>query len=285
MNTRETQSTQRGANRGFSTVFSAGGVANKIDTVRANIVDDVKAVMNAAKLVLSEAGVIRVLVQQGGKVMMGNTIDPNIILQQISGRSSYEAKSSYLPTSEDEALSDGLDTPYFDSVFACGDYWLPLSLRFSVRSSKVLDNSQLVDGPNITQRVAKNPKTVNVSFDIERRERTSDLQSQDYIEATSIRYSSDSSTDKQAIYKLTKVLSELFENSDVFEVQNPVLNDEIGINWAVMTDYHFSPDKGSTFARVSFTLQEVNVKDPLLYQSDTSTESTGIPTTKTTTNG
>lgn len=285
MNTRETQSTQRGASRGFSTVFSAGGVANKIDTVRANIVDDVKAVMNAAKLVLSEAGVIRVLVQQGGKVMMGNTTDPNIILQQISGRRSYEAKSSYLPTSEDEALSDGLDTPYFDSVFACGDYWLPLSLRFSVRSSKVLDNSQLVDGPNITQRVAKNPKTVNVSFDIERRERTSDLQSQDYIEATSIRYSSDSSTDKQAIYKLTKVLSELFENSDVFEVQNPVLNDEIGINWAVMTDYHFSPDKGSTFARVSFTLQEVNVKDPLLYQSDTSTESTGIPTTKTTTNG
>lgn len=285
MNTRETQSTQRGANRGFSTVFSAGGVANKIDTVRANIVDDVKAVMNAAKLVLSEAGVIRVLVQQGGKVRMGNTTDPNIILQQISGRSSYEAKSSYLPTSEDEALSDGLDTPYFDSVFACGDYWLPLSLRFSVRSSKVLDNSQLVDGPNITQRVAKNPKTVNVSFDIERRERTSDLQSQDYIEATSIRYSSDSSTDKQAIYKLSKVLSELFENSDVFEVQNPVLNDEIGINWAVMTDYRFSPDKGSTFARVSFTLQEVNVKDPLLYQSDTSTESTGIPTTKTTTNG
>lgn len=285
MNTRETQSTQGGADRVISTVLEAGGAVNKIDTIRTDILDDAKAVMNAAKLVLSEAGVIRVLIQQGGKITMGNTTDPDVIKQYASGRSSYTAKSSYLPTSEDEALSDGLDTPYFDSVFACGDYWLPLSLRFSVRSSKVLDNSQLVDGPNITQRVAKNPKMVNVSFDIERRERTDDLQAQNYVDATSIRYSSDSSTDKQAIYKLTKMLSDLFENNDVFEVQNSVLNDEIGINWAVMTDYRFSPDKGSTFARVSFTLQEVNVKDPLLYQSDTSTESTGIPTTKTAQNG
>lgn len=280
MDTRSRQSTEGSFDRTVTTVLQAGGVTSKVDAIRTGVIEEAKAAMNAAKLVLAEAGVMRVLIQQRGTVKMGNQTDPEIIKQIDSGRKSYEATTGYKSVEDNVALLDGRDTPYFDSVFACGDYWMPLSISFSVSSRKVLDNSQLVDGPNITQRVTKSPKMVNVSFSIERKELPQEEQNADYIEATSIRFSEDSTTDKQAIYKMTRMLQDLYENNDVFQVQNPVLNDEIGISWAVMTDYRFSPSEGSTFARVSFTLQEVNVNDPLLYQTDISDDSKGIPTEK-----
>lgn len=280
MNTRTHQTT-------FDISQQAGNAVNRavgdfkqgMDTVRTTAVDAAQAALHATKMVLAEAGVLRVMVQRFGTVRDNDrTVDLPPQHAAISvGMSSYTAATAYKRTAEDVAVLEGRDTPVFDNVFSCGDYWLPLSLQFSVNASKVLDNCQLVDGPNITQRVTRSPKTVNVSFALERKqERTPDTS---YVEAMSIRYARAESEEKRAVYKLTKFLMDLFENNDVFAVENPVLNDEIGMSWAVMTSYRFAPSIGSTFGSVSFTLQEVNVSDPLLYQSDIDT-SGGIPTTK-----
>lgn len=283
MNTRKTQSTQNEFDRAITPALEVG--SHQIDTIRTEVTHDVNLALHATKLVLSEAGVMRVLIQNGGKVRMGDKPSRAEAIRALGGKRSYSVATSDRLEAENQALRDGYDTPSLDSVFACGDYWMPLSISFAVRANKVLDNSQLVDGPSVTQRVSKSPRTVDVNFSIERRETPSNADNSAYVEATAIRYSQDETTDKQAIYKLTRVLADLFENNDVFQVKNPVLNDEIGISWAVMTDYRFSPDQGSTFGSVSFTLQEVNVNDPLLYQSDTQVQSGGVPTSKQTANG
>lgn len=280
MNTRTHQTT-------FDISQQAGNAVNRafgdfkqgMDTVRTTAVDAAQAALHATKMVLAEAGVLRVMVQRLGTVRDNDrTIDlPPKHAAMSAGMSSYTASTSYKETAEEVAVLEGRDTPAFDNVFSCGDYWLPLSLQFSVNASKVLDNCQLVDGPNITQRVTRSPKTVNVSFALERKQERTPGTS--YVEATSLRYARAESEEKRAVYKLTKFLMDLFENNDVFAVENPVLNDEIGMSWAVMTSYRFAPGIGSTFGSVSFTLQEVNVSDPLLYQSDIDT-SGGIPTTK-----
>lgn len=280
MNTRNHQTTfDLSQQAGNAIDRAAGNFKRGMDTVRTNAVDAAQAALHATKMVLAEAGVLRVMVQRFGTVRDNDRIAdlPPMHAAISAGMTSYTAATSYKETAEEVAMLEGRDTPAFDNVFSCGDYWLPLSLQFSVNASKVLDNCQLVDGPNITQRVTRSPKTVNVSFALERKQERTPGTS--YIEATSIRYSRSESEEARAVYKLTKFLMDLYENSDVFSVENPVLNDEIGISWAVMTSYRFAPSIGSTFGFVSFTLQEVNVSDPLLYQSDIEA-SGGVPTTK-----
>lgn len=280
MNTRNHQTTfDLSQQAGNAIDRAAGNFKRGMDTVRTNAVDAAQAALHATKMVLAEAGVLRVMVQRFGTVRDNDRIAdlPPMHAAISAGMTSYTAATSYKETAEEVAMLEGRDTPAFDNVFSCGDYWLPLSLQFSVNASKVLDNCQLVDGPNITQRVTRSPKTVNVSFALERKQERTPGTS--YIEATSIRYSRSESEEARAVYKLTKFLMDLYENSDVFSVENPVLNDEIGISWAVMTSYRFAPSIGSTFGFVSFALQEVNVSDPLLYQSDIET-SGGVPTTK-----
>ena len=158
----------------------------------------------------------------------------------------------------------------------CGDYYAPLSLNFSVSAQKITDESQLVDGINIVQRVAKGPKVVSVSFNIQRRE----AQEVEDMSATTIRRRNASGGDPTPVYKLTRFLDELYENDEVFAIENTVLNDEIGIGWAFIKSYRFSPMQGDTFGSINLVLQEVNIADPLLYTNSANTQdSQSVPTT------
>ena len=277
MNTRDHQNTQDTFTQAATHLQQAASSPEQIyQRAKDQVLDAADAVLNARKIVLSQAGIVRVLIESpGGKIRTGDNT-PEMSPAPLSTR---EYSTS---THEDDAqrISDALsgltDDPIADAIFVCGDYYAPLSLNFSVSAQKITDESQLVDGINIVQRVAKGPKVVSVSFNIQRRE----AQEVEDMSATTIRRRNARGGDPTPVYKLTRFLYELYENDEVFAIENTVLNDEIGIGWAFIKSYRFSPMQGDTFGSINLVLQEVNIADPLLYTNSANTQdSQSVPTT------
>ena len=277
MNTRDHQNTQDTFTQAATHLQQAASSPEQIyQRAKDQVLDAADAVLNARKIVLSQAGIVRVLIESpGGKIRTGD----NTPEMSPAPLSTQEYSTS---THQDDAqrISDALfgltDDPIADAIFVCGDYYAPLSLNFSVSAQKITDESQLVDGINILQRVAKGPKEVSVSFNIQRRE----AQEVEDMSATTIRRRNARGGDPTPVYKLTRFLDELYENDEVFAIENTVLNNEIGIGWAFIKSYRFSPMQGDTFGSINLVLQEVNIADPLLYTNSANTQdSQSVPTT------
>lgn len=277
MNTRDHQNTQDTFTQAATHLQQAASSPEQIyQRAKEQVLDAADAVLNARKIVLSEAGIVRVLIESpGGKIRTGDNtpeMSPAPLSTQEYSTSTHEDDAQRIS----DALSGLTDDPIADAIFVCGDYYAPLSLNFSVSAQKITDESQLVDGINIVQRVAKGPKVVSVSFNIQRRE----AQEVEDMSATTIRRRNARGGDPTPVYKLTRFLDELYENDEVFAIENTVLNDEIGIGWAFIKSYRFSPMQGDTFGSINLVLQEVNIADPLLYTNSANTQdSQSVPTT------
>lgn len=277
MNTRDHQNTQDTFTQAATHLQQAASSPEQIyQRAKDQVLDAADAVLNARKIVLSEAGIVRVLIESpGGKIRTGDNtpeMSPAPLSTQEYSTSTHEDDAQRIS----DALSGLTDDPIADAIFVCGDYYAPLSLNFSVSAQKITDESQLVDGINIVQRVAKGPKVVSVSFNIQRRE----AQEVEDMSATTIRRRNARGGDPTPVYKLTRFLDELYENDEVFAIENTVLNDEIGIGWAFIKSYRFSPMQGDTFGSIHLVLQEVNIADPLLYTNSANTQdSQSVPTT------
>lgn len=277
MNTRDHQNTQDTFTQAATHLQQAASSPEQIyQRAKDQVLDAADAVLNARKIVLSQAGIVRVLIESpGGKIRTGDNtpeMSPAPLSTQEYSTSTHEDDAQRIS----DALSGLTDDPIADAIFVCGDYYAPLSLNFSVSAQKITDESQLVDGINIVQRVAKGPKVVSVSFNIQRRE----AQEVEDISATTIRRRNARGGDPTPVYKLTRFLDELYENDEVFAIENTVLNDEIGIGWAFIKSYRFSPMQGDTFGSINLVLQEVNIADPLLYTNSANTQdSQSVPTT------
>lgn len=277
MNTRDHQNTQDTFTQAATHLQQAASSPEQIyQRAKDQVLDAADAVLNARKIVLSQAGIVRVLIESpGGKIRTGDNtpeMSPAPLSTQEYSTSTHEDDAQRIS----DALSGLTDDPIADAIFVCGDYYAPLSLNFSVSAQKIADESQLVDGINIVQRVAKGPKVVSVSFNIQRRE----AQEVEDMSATTIRRRNARGGDPTPVYKLTRFLDELYENDEVFAIENTVLNDEIGIGWAFIKSYRFSPMQGDTFGSINLVLQEVNIADPLLYTNSANTQdSQSVPTT------
>lgn len=277
MNTRDHQNTQDTFTQAATHLQQAASSPEQIyQRAKDQVLDAADAVLNARKIVLSEAGIVRVLIESpGGKIRTGDNTP------EMSPAPLYKKKYSVSTHKYDtQRIQDALfgltDDPIADAIFVCGDYYAPLSLNFSVSAQKITDESQLVDGINIVQRVAKGPKVVSVSFNIQRLK----AQEGEDMSATTIRRRNARGGDPTPVYKLTLFLNELYENDEVFAIENTVLNDEIGIGWAFIKSYSFSPMQGDTFGSINLVLQEVNIADPLLYTNSANTQdSQSVPTT------
>lgn len=277
MNTRDHQNTQDTFTQAATHLQQAASSPEQIyQRAKDQVLDAADAVLNARKIVLSQAGIVRVLIESpGGKIRTGDNtpeMSPAPLSTQEYSTSTHEDDAQRIS----DALSGLTDDPIADAIFVCGDYYAPLSLDFSVSAQKITDESQLVDGINIVQRVAKGPKVVSVSFNIQRRE----AQEVEDMSATTIRRRNARGGDPTPVYKLTRFLDELYENDEVFAIENTVLNNEIGIGWAFIKSYRFSPMQGDTFGSINLVLQEVNIADPLLYTNSANTQdSQSVPTT------
>ena len=276
MNTRDHQNTQDTFTQAATHLQQAASSPEQIyQRAKDQVLDAADAVLNARKIVLSQAGIVRVLIESpGGKIRTGDNtpeMSPAPLSTQEYSTSTHENDTQRIS----DALSGLTDDPIADAIFVCGDYYAPLSLNFSVSAQKITDESQLVDGINIVQR-AKGPKVVSVSFNIQRRE----AQEVEDMSATTIRRRNARGGDPTPVYKLTRFLDELYENDEVFAIENTVLNNEIGIGWAFIKSYRFSPMQGDTFGSINLVLQEVNIADPLLYTNSANTQdSQSVPTT------
>ena len=277
MNTRDHQNTQDTFTQAATHLQQAASSPEQIyQRAKDQVLDAADAVLNARKIVLSQAGIVRVLIESpGGKIRTGDNtpeMSPAPLSTQEYSTSTHEDDAQRIS----DALSGLTDDPIADAIFVCGDYYAPLSLNFSVSAQKITDESQLVDGINIVQRVAKGPKVVSVSFNIQRRK----AQKVEDMSATTIRRRNARGGDPTPVYKLTRFLDELYENDEVFAIENTVLNNEIGIGWAFIKSYRFSPMQGDTFGSINLVLQEVNIADPLLYTNSANTQdSQSVPTT------
>lgn len=277
MNTRDHQNTQDTFTQAATHLQQAASSPEQIyQRAKDQVLDAADAVLNARKIVLSQAGIVRVLIESpGGKIRTGDNtpeMSPAPLSTQEYSTSTHQDDAQRIS----DALSGLTDDPIADAIFVCGDYYAPLSLNFSVSAQKITDESQLVDGINIVQQVAKGPKVVSVSFNIQRRE----AQEVEDMSATTIRRRNARGRDPTPVYKLTRFLDELYENDEVFAIENTVLNDEIGIGWAFIKSYRFSPMQGDTFGSINLVLQEVNIADPLLYTNSANTQdSQSVPTT------
>lgn len=270
MNTRDRQSSQSDLERGARLLQTQLDAPEQIYQRGKDVYESGRAVyQNARAIVLSQAGIIRVRAERPNGIKSSD-FDPKANPTPIGTNTYSTSTHEYDASRIQDALSGLTDDPIADAIFLCGDYYAPLSLNFSVSASKVTDESQLVDGINITQRVAKGPKRVTVSFQIERLE--SDNDRIEDVSATTIRHKGRNGANPTPVYKLTQFLGDLYENDEVFAIENTVLNYEIGISWAFIRDYRFTPMQGTTFGSISMTLQEVNVYDPLLYTNSSNSQ-------------
>lgn len=199
------------------------------------------------------------------------------------------------PETDRIGILEDPDDPENAQAFLCGDYFLPLNIQFSVNASKVTANSQLVDGINIIERIAKAPKIINCNFLVERAKSTAHGLGNFYlVDALTLNspftirkaklganYYNDyiprsgKVPSVSKVQNLSEILSALYENEDVFEIKNYVLNNELGVSHVFLQNYSITPQAGSTMFMVSMTMQEVNIKDSVIEISRAETLLTG----------
>jgi hypothetical protein len=140
---------------------------------------------------------------------------------------------------------DRYDTEQLWSV-KFGDYYMPLSQTYTISASKRLNTSSLVDGVDIIQQVRKEAKTVDCVLKISVNEKHYPLQ---------IMTSPDG--DLVEVAALQTMLSALYEQDTVFEIENATINDTFGITHAIMSKYKFVPRPASKTFIFEFSLTEV----------------------------
>lgn len=182
-------------------------------------------------------------------------------------------------------------------VFRCGDYFLPLSFTYSLRASKNIAYSQLVDGVEIIQVVNRKPKDITLNIRIERDQNkatnTSAGQMMSFLNANVPGIAKDnidgSEIDLEEIkYQITALgvaLNDLYENQEVFRVENNTINDDMGIHYALLSDYTYRTNAGATYVDIMLKLHEVNMEEnSVVFNRKTvdSSNSAGGGTAKTT---
>lgn len=239
------------------------------------------AAQAALKISLAEIGVWRTLFTYGGKSRtLGVLGQENRYPQSIN---------PFGPENNYHAQSPVYDrfNPENSYVFKCGDYFLPISFNYSVSAQKKTAISQLVDGPEIIQQTYKGAKVINVNIKIE--QKTSrynitygDMPSLAFMKAISpdagyednYEYEGSEYEDQyvpavdeieNALVGLGIALRSLYEEQDVFTIEQKEINTELGVTNVFMEQYSYSTTPGSTQVNISMTLREVNMDDQIQF--------------------
>lgn len=138
-----------------------------------------------------------------------------------------------------------------------GDYWMPMSQSFTLRAKKRLNVSSLVDGIDIIQQTRKEAKTIDCQLRITLRENQPNLEVQN-----------DTVTAREDMVRsltvFSRMLQELYENDAVFKIENQVINDTFGVNYAIISEYEFRPKLRSNIFDFSLSLTEVKYGDNVI---------------------
>jgi hypothetical protein len=202
----------------------------------------------AVKLTLSTIGMARSLLQNG---IRSDT------KEEFSEKGDHKISRS-------SPVLDRYDSDR-DFCFRCGDYYMPLSIRFTLRAQKNFAESQLIDGPHIIERVSKAPKTIDVTIRLERKGayeiRTGDQAAFERIASQGPQnlYIVNTEDLYNPVPDISAMVNDLYERQDVFVLENPVLNGEHGVTHVVMRDYTIIPGEGTTLMTLQMSLMQVDI--------------------------
>ena len=175
-----------------------------------------------------------------------------------------------------------------DSYLSLGDYLMPLSFDITVSGGKDIANSQLVDGINIIERIANQPKHITIGFRLESKPTGSysassaaTIEDKNIILDTRLSEYGNSltvidSTTKYAA-DLSKMFEEIVQSDTVFEVVNPILNNDFNVTNVLLLSYSVTPMQGSSMWRIYLSLEEVNITQSLLYVTNSDGKQAQIP--------
>ena len=218
-----------------------------------------KAYQAGLKITLAEVGFWRQIVQFRGKA---KTSDP-----QYTGMADALKQSGDYKTAIQSVDRQDIQREY---VFRCGDYFLPINLTYEVEGEKNDSTSQLVDGAEILQVLNYKPMVVTVRLRIERNLSRVDTDASasnlSMLDALSYEAYADQGLDNtdpaaMAIADLGVALRSLWQGQDVFKIENKVLNNDLGLEWAYMKRFKYTPNPGSTIVDVSMTLHQINMDE------------------------
>lgn len=169
-----------------------------------------------------------------------------------------------------------------DYVFRCGDYYLPLSMTYSVMSEKEEKLSQLVDGPEIVQALNIKPSVIEVNIRLEQAPRDrrqtrnmSFVSSSDALAASTARLQSEisgilgeesanESIEQPSPADFGAVLRNLYKENDVFEIENNTINKVFGITYVYIKSFDYSTNQGSSIVNIRMTLREINMAENII---------------------
>lgn len=73
------------------------------------------------------------------------------------------------------------------------------------------------------------------------------------------------------IVELGTYLGKLYENADVFAVENKTINNDLLVQWVFMESYTFTVNPGSTVVDIDMKLREINMDENAIVFTDQST--------------
>ena len=234
------------------------------------------------KLSLSEIGFWKQLFVYGGTAKSPGLKGKDSLSKLLPGVGTTNEKNNYathLKTLDRQDVAN-------EFVFKTGDYFLPLSITYSVEAGKNAATSKLVDGVEIVQMINKRPKVISLHIRIERdpvRLKNETMANNMAIVSSqpkrynSVLASSSSPTmeeDMAPVYQIVELgtyLGKLYENADVFAVENKTINNDLLVQWVFMESYTFTVNPGSTVVDIDMKLREINMDENAIVFTDQST--------------
>lgn len=214
----------------------------------------VGAATTSLKITLSEVGVQRAVADTAQKLANGAKASAaNAAAESPMANARYET----LPPSHNRYDK----TNAFS--FKCGDVYLPISMTYNVRASKRTSSSQLVDGVEIVQMINREPKIISVNLRIEKDKTRLDAvdMARNMAFGNPIGSTTAARSPETDVMELGAVLDSLYENSDVFHIDNDVINKDLHVEWAYMESFEYRTTAGTSVVEISMTLHEINMTE------------------------
>ncbi|MBQ2032767.1 MAG: hypothetical protein IIU75_04880 [Rikenellaceae bacterium] len=152
-----------------------------------------------------------------------------------------------------------------------GEYFMPLSQTFNLRAKKRLNVCSLVDGVDIIQQTRHEAKTIDCSLRVTLRtnqpnlEVVSDTQRLAFDPYSGTAKPDDYTTELvRSLETFAQFLSDLYEDDAVFAIDNQVINDVFGVQYAMISEYNFRPQVSRSTFQFDFTLTEVKITSDTL---------------------
>lgn len=156
-----------------------------------------------------------------------------------------------------------------------GSFEMPLNISYSIKATRKLAQSQLIDGINIIERINNAPRTLSVELEFLRS--TGIYDENPYL---TISQNDAQTATTTAISNLSVFFKELMTSNQAIVINNTQINNELNFYYGVLMDYNIQPEVGSKFIRLTMTIMEIDIENVVIDNTNpnaTQQNKAGIP--------